>query len=267
MLVLLTNDDGLGAPGLHALADALTQYGHEVWIAAPASDQSGVSHGLSLTVPLRIDKPDERVFSCCGKPADCVIAAFDGLLPRLPDAVLSGINNGANLGTDLVFSGTAAAARQAAIHGVPGIAVSLVLDDGNLFVPEAGGPPRWKPLARFAAENLETLAGLCRRDLFLSLNAASLPSYKGGKMTSLCRRVYHDTLRFSPPQNGPAHSAFECVFSGGSIDTVSSAGDDWDAVRAGYVSVSPVLAQPAVCPEVLAARPVWKTGKNPEEVS
>ena len=118
MLVLLTNDDGLGAPGLHALADALTQYGHEVWIAAPASDQSGVSHGLSLTVPLRIDKPDERVFSCCGKPADCVIAAFDGLLPRLPDAVLSGINNGANLGTDLVFSGTAAAARQALLPGL-----------------------------------------------------------------------------------------------------------------------------------------------------
>ena len=174
---------------------------------------------------------------------------------------------GAALASPPLYIEGAAAPSQGPAAKYPGIAVSLVLDDGNLFVPEAGGPPRWEPLARFAAENLETLAGLCRRDLFLSLNAASLPSYKGGKMTSLCRRVYHDTLRFSPPQNGPAHSAFECVFSGGSIDTVSSAGDDWDAVRAGYVSVSPVLAQPAVCPEVLAARPVWKTGKNPEEVS
>ena len=238
MLALLTNDDGVSAAGLNALSLALENAGHEVWVVAPASNQSGVSHGISLAGPLKVKKLAERVFSCSGKPADCVIAALDGLLPAKPDVVLSGINFGANIGTDVIFSGTAAAARQAAIHGIPAAAVSLIVEEG----PHPLSPPRWEALAGFAARNLEAIVFACGEDVFANINAVSAESYKGFKITGLCRRIYHDTMRFFP---AGADGVFECVFEGGSIDTISAAGDDWDAVNDGYISISPVSAQPA----------------------
>ncbi len=250
MLVLLTNDDGIDAPGLNALAASLAKHSHEVWIVAPASNRSGVSHGISLSEPLKVKKHGERVFSCSGKPADCVIAALDGLLPRRPDAVLSGINCGANIGTDIIFSGTAAAARQAAIHGIPAIAVSLIVEEVRM-----ASPPQWEGLADFTTCNLEAFAKVCGEDVFANVNAVSLEAYKGFKITGLCRRIYHDVMRFSPAEvkEENAGNCFECVFEGGSIETISSPGDDWDAVKSGYISVSPVSAQPAVAENLLDA--------------
>ena len=248
MLVLLTNDDGIDAAGLEALAAAVERQGHETWIVAPETNQSGISHGITIAGSLKIKKIKKRVYSCSGKPVDCVIAAFDGLLPQKPDIVLSGINFGANIGTDVVFSGTAAAARQAAIHGVPAAAVSLVIEEGR-----AASSPQWDALADFAASNLEALASVCGEDIFANINATSAPSYKGFKITSLCRRIYHDTMRFFPAAAEGGNETFKCVFEGGTIEVASYLGDDWDAIKSGYISVSPVSAQPWVLEDMRAA--------------
>jgi len=127
MRILLTNDDGYASDGIKALAVALGGE-HEVWTLAPDSERSGMSHSMSLRQPLKIRKLAEREYCCSGTPADCVILASHGVLPFSPDVVVSGINRGPNLGTDLVYSGTAAAARQASMNGVP------------------ASPYRWRPI-------------------------------------------------------------------------------------------------------------------------
>ncbi len=241
MLVLLTNDDGIDAAGINELAKALERYSHEVWIVAPDSNQSGISHGISSLNPPKIEKIGERAFSCSGKPADCVIAAFSGLLPQKPDVVLSGINYGANLGTDVIFSGTVAAARQAAFYGIPAAAVSLVIENK---MSDIASFPHWENLADFAAKNVEVFAKVCGQDLFANVNAVSIEAYKGFKVTTLCKRIYHDTMRVCQNAGKDDTSLFSCVFESGYIETISSIGDDWDAVKDGYISISPVLAQP-----------------------
>ncbi|MFN0122789.1 MAG: 5'/3'-nucleotidase SurE [Blastocatellia bacterium] len=124
--ILVTNDDGIFSEGLSALAEALAPIG-EVFVVAPASEQSASSHSLTLTRPLRIRKHDDHRYSVDGTPTDCVLLAMTKILEgRRPDIVLSGINYGANLGDDVTYSGTVAGALEAAMCKVPGIAVSLV---------------------------------------------------------------------------------------------------------------------------------------------
>ncbi|MCL1991324.1 MAG: 5'/3'-nucleotidase SurE, partial [Spirochaetes bacterium] len=119
MRILLTNDDGIKSPGLFLLADALRSGGHRVFVVAPDTERSGMSHSVTFFAnPCKLRPLGEDTWSCSGTPADCVVVALNGGLPQLslaggapPDLVLSGINRGANLGTDVVYSGTAAAAR------------------------------------------------------------------------------------------------------------------------------------------------------------
>ncbi|MDR0720099.1 MAG: hypothetical protein LBF78_10730, partial [Treponema sp.] len=127
MNILLTNDDGVDSPGIITLFETLKACpGHNVFVLAPDSDRSGVSNGLlALTKPLKITEKQSNVWSCEGLPADCVLAACLGGRPCKPDVVISGINRGGNLGTDIIYSGTCAAARQASLLGIPGIALSL----------------------------------------------------------------------------------------------------------------------------------------------
>src|SRR5436190_21502652 len=123
-LVLLTNDDGVLAPGIRAVAEALRDFA-EVVVAAPDRERSAASHSISLDRPLRVDQIEDGVFSIDGTPVDCVYLAVLHLVPRRPALVVSGINNGFNLGSDVFYSGTVAAALEAALRGVPAIAVSL----------------------------------------------------------------------------------------------------------------------------------------------
>lgn len=124
--ILISNDDGIHAPGLHALADAVGSLG-EVWVVAPEKEQSATSHSLSLHHPLRIRKQKERWFAVDGTPADSVYVAVNHLLKASPpDLVLSGINHGPNLADDVIYSGTVAAAMEGCILGFPAIAFSLV---------------------------------------------------------------------------------------------------------------------------------------------
>ena len=133
-LLLVTNDDGIHAAGLAALADALTELG-EVWVIAPEREQSACGHALTLHRPLRTVSSGERRFAVNGTPSDCVNLGVLGFMPERPAIVVSGINHGGNLGDDVTYSGTVSAAMEATLLGVPAVAVSLV--DGSDFTHAA----------------------------------------------------------------------------------------------------------------------------------
>jgi 5'-nucleotidase len=131
MRILISNDDGIFAKGIKTLADMLATDGHEVIVVCPDRERSATGHGLTLHDPIRAElvtgifHPDVKAWSCSGTPADCVKLALGALLDRFPDLVLSGINHGANLGTDVLYSGTVSAAMEGTIEGIPSIAFSL----------------------------------------------------------------------------------------------------------------------------------------------
>ena len=234
MRILVTNDDGLTSEGIQVLASVLRR-DHEVWIVAPSINRSGVSHGISMTDPLQFRPYGEREFSCSGLPVDCSITGSLGIMPQKPDLVLSGINRGANMGTDIVYSGTAAAARQAVFSGLPGIAVSLVAEEEPYY---------WEPLAHFVQNNLATLVSLCNGDCFVNINAPSLPSYRGVRITGVSRRNYRDSIVMHDGVDGNKYS----FFRGGIIETDGDDQSDWNAVENGYVSVSLIYAHPINVP-------------------
>ncbi|NLF79605.1 MAG: 5'/3'-nucleotidase SurE [Clostridia bacterium] len=128
MRILISNDDGIHAEGIHILAQHLKEIA-DIYIAAPQSEQSGTSHGLTTTLPIRarrcpLPELTENAWAIDGTPADCVKLAIDVLMPEPPDIVLSGINNGPNLGTDIIYSGTVAAAMEGYLNGYPALAIS-----------------------------------------------------------------------------------------------------------------------------------------------
>jgi len=143
MRILLTNDDGIDAPGLHALRQIAAELSDDVWVVAPETNQSGASHSLSLHEPLRMRRLDERAFAVRGTPTDAVIMGVRHLLKdKVPDLVLSGVNRGANMAEDVTYSGTIAGAFEGTILGIRSIALSLAYG--------AGGPQtaRWQtPIA------------------------------------------------------------------------------------------------------------------------
>lgn len=251
MNILVTNDDGYTAEGLQVLAAVLRKR-HSVWIVAPSTNRSGVSHGITMSDPLRFRVEGDKEFSCSGFPVDCTITGSQGIMPFRPDAVVSGINRGANLGTDIVFSGTAAAARQASFAGVPGIAVSLVADSEPWY---------WEPLARFVSENLEQLVGLCERDVFVNVNAPSLPFYRGVCMTGVSRREYRDSIVMHDGPDGCKYS----FFKGGNILTTGNGSSDWEAVEAGCVSVSRIVSQPVSAGPLRGGNPDFVLSSGIEE--
>ncbi|MTI45676.1 5'-nucleotidase /3'-nucleotidase /exopolyphosphatase [Roseibium hamelinense] len=124
MRILITNDDGIHSSGLSALERIARSLSDDIWVIAPETDQSGVAHSLTLSEPLRLRQVSEKHFALKGTPTDCVIMGVRKVLPGLPDLVLSGINRGQNLGEDVTYSGTVAGAMEAAILGIPAIAVS-----------------------------------------------------------------------------------------------------------------------------------------------
>ena len=128
MRVLVSNDDGVEAPGIRVLAEGLRAAGHEVTVVAPDRDRSGASNSLTLDRPIRVRQVADRTWRVTGTPTDCVHLALTGLLEADPDIVLSGINTAANLGDDDIYSGTVAAAMEGRFLGHPAVALSLVTD-------------------------------------------------------------------------------------------------------------------------------------------
>lgn len=232
MKILLTNDDGYMAEGILALEETLSRE-HEVWILAPDGERSGMSHAMSLRHPLKVRKIAEQRYTCSGTPADCVILCAHGVLPFKPDIVVSGINRGPNLGTDLVYSGTAAAARQASMVGMPGIAVSLAS-----YV----APFRYKALATLLANRLDDFLGFWSPDVFINLNAPDALDDMVYEVeeTIPSRRRYRDTLKFFEGPDGYSY----CFFGEGTIETDPETGTDEDAIRRGFASMTRVAVYP-----------------------
>jgi 5'-nucleotidase len=231
MRILLTNDDGVASPGLRLLERALAPE-HEVWIVAPDSNRSGSSHSITLGTPSRFRRTGEREFTCWGTPADCVVMALMGLVPEPPDLVLSGINLGPNLGTDILYSGTAAAARQAAFMGRPAVACSLAsyLPPYHLDFP-----------TRFLACNLQAFVSLWAEDHFLNVNFPNSEGPSRSEVTFPARRVYKDTLvRFEAP-NGDLY----CFLGGQRPEAREEPGTDYRAIQQGSTSLSPILIHPS----------------------
>jgi len=261
MRILLTNDDGIASPGITLLAKALREAGHRVLIVAPDSNRSGCSHSIHfLFEPLKLKEIEKDTFSCSGTPVDCVITALLGGIPEMcisredggfdmekaPDLVLSGVNAGANMGTDIIYSGTAAAARQGSLFGIPSVALSLV---GEI-------PYKWETVIPYIMENLDLIMSYWKAGTFVNVNFPNIdkkPSTLVSAFPSI--RLYNDFIvTFTAPHGGvycfanPGQTTSPC--EGGKPEE----GSDWAEVLKNNAALSVVLSQPAVVTDCLASQ-------------
>lgn len=229
-LILVANDDGVHARGLVTLFEAMKGLGDVVAIA-PTAEQSAGSHSLTLSRPLRHRQVEEGIHSVDGTPADCIYVALyrAGFLPRWPDLVVSGINHGYNLGTDVFYSGTVAAAREAALRGLPAMAFSL---GPNGSFAEAA-----KVATVLAARMLEAPREGGELGTLLSVNFPPGSAYRGIRATRLGRRIYAEEVTVREDPRGKEY--FWIGGPGARHEPVE--GSDTEAVDAGYVSVTPLL--------------------------
>ncbi len=227
-LILLTNDDGINAEGLRSLREAVSRIG-EVTVVAPERQQSGSSHALTLSDPLRISRIDEHTISVDGTPTDCVLLAMRGLFERKPDLLISGINHGPNLGDDITYSGTVAAAFEGTLLGLPSIAISV----------SSWKECRFEAAAEFAVVIArEVLRHGLPQGTLLNVNVPSLPPdrIKGVKVTKLGKRVYRDVIVRKTDPRGRDY-----YWIGGEPPIWCSGEDtDFEAVENGLISVTPL---------------------------
>jgi 5'-nucleotidase len=236
--ILISNDDGYRARGIHALREALGGLG-DLTVVAPDRNRSGASNSLTLDVPLRVEQADADVyFVQGGTPTDCVHLAVSGLFPFEPDMVVSGVNDGSNLGDDVLYSGTVAAATEGRFLGKPAVAVSLHTDglrgDALRHFETAGH------YARIIVERLLStpLVLSMGRATILNVNVPNLPrdAIKGVKVTRLGNRHRsEDVIRAEDPRGRPVYWVGP---AGASQD--AGEGTDFHAVSEGFVSVTPL---------------------------
>jgi 5'-nucleotidase len=237
MNILLTNDDGITEDGFLEFAEALRGRGaRNVYVIAPDRNRSGVSHAITVVSgSLELKPAGKDAWTCTGTPADCARLGIMGALPEKVDMLVSGINRGANMGTDIIYSGTDAAARQGALCGVPSIAYSL---DGYL-------PPfYWKDAIDYAVSHLEEFASFWKHDIFVNVN---MPNIAGGRreyrITYPSRCFRGDSFSFVREPDG----IIACNIESCPATLEEIEGTDRWALAGGYVSVSPVFLYPVVC--------------------
>lgn len=228
MRILVSNDDGYLAPGIAALAEAMRPLG-EVIVVAPEQNSSGASNSLTLTRPLTVWEAPSGTTVINGTPSDCVHVALTGLLDHRPDLIVSGINNGQNMGDDTIYSGTVAAAMEGYLFGVPAIAFSLV-DKGNAHLDSA---------ARIAHDIVARyLARPIVAPFLLNVNIPNLPyaEIKGVKCTRLGKRHPSEpVVKMMNPRGEPIY----WIGPAGQA-RVGGPGTDFHATAAGHVSVTPL---------------------------
>jgi 5'/3'-nucleotidase len=224
--ILVTNDDGYRSAGIHALAGALRELG-EVTIVAPTTEASAIGHALTLRRPLRLETIDDRVFAVDGTPTDCVNVAVTHVFTGLPDLVVSGINKGWNLGDDVTYSGTVAGALEGALLGIPSISVSLRQTRGDYDFQYA---------ARAAAMMADAVL---RQPLpgrtFLNINVPK-GEPKGYRVTVQAKRNHVTSVAERHDPKGRAYYWIE----EGENEWEPHDRSDYQAVRDGYVSVTPL---------------------------
>ena len=224
-VILVTNDDGVHAVGLGALAEALTPLG-EVYVIAPDREQSAVGHALTLHRPLRVDRLGERRFAVNGTPSDCVNLGVLGLLPEPPVLVVSGINHGSNLGDDVTYSGTVSAAMEGTLLGIPSVAVSQVEGESGGF--HGAGRVAALVAARVLVEGLPAKT-------LLNVNVPS-GEIGGIRVTRLGHRVYREkVVQETDPRGRPYY-----WIGAGPPEWREDEESDISAVHAGLVSVTPL---------------------------
>jgi 5'-nucleotidase len=245
-LILLSNDDGISAPGIAALAEGLADLG-DLCVVAPDRQRSAQSHAITLDHPLRAEEIRPGWWSVDGTPADCVYLALLSLAPRKPALVVSGINDGYNLGSDFFYSGTVAAAVEASIRGVPAFAISLER-------PAAGAAWQWKTAGRFAhALGHAILAEGLPRGTMLNVNVPGVPELGGYRWTRLGQRLYRDQVETRVDPRGRRY------FWIGGPPLTTDEGEDADApaCAAGLASVTP-LELDLTSRQLLARLPGWR---------
>lgn len=228
MKILLSNDDGYRAPGLQVLASELARIG-ELSVVAPDRDRSGASNSLTLDVPIRAERLDNGFIRVNGTPTDCVHLAITGLLDEEPDLVVAGINHGANLGDDVIYSGTVAAATEGRFLGLPALAVSI----------DSHEPHHLETAAAVAGKLIRGLRdGTLAASTILNINVPDLPlsELRGIRATRLGHRHKAEPVeQICDPRGRP-------MFWVGPAGPEQDAGEgtDFHAVRSGYVSVTPL---------------------------
>lgn len=229
MHFLISNDDGIAARGIQVLSQRMGALG-KVTIVAPDQNRSGASNSLTLDSPIRIREIGERTYRVTGTPTDCVHIALTGMLEKDPDMVISGINSGANLGDDVIYSGTVAAAMEGRFLGLPAIAVSLVFQDH---------PAHYETAAEAVALLVERLRmDPLPADTILNINIPDLPWHevRGFEVTRLGHRHRAEPVEktFDPRGRpmywiGPAGPGQD-----------AGPGTDFDAIRRGFISITPI---------------------------
>jgi 5'-nucleotidase len=224
--ILVTNDDGVQSPGIHALAAALRPLG-DVTIVAPVSESSAIGHALTLARPLRLEHLGDEIYSVDGTPTDCINIALTMVLGSKPDLVVSGINKGYNLGDDVTYSGTVAGALEGALLGIPSIAVSLERSHESFD---------FDPAARAAAS---AASGVLRNGLpartFLNINVPRLVT-NGFRATVQAKRNHVTKVTQSVDPRGRPYYWIEEGESEWEHDDRS----DYHAVKSGWISVTPL---------------------------
>lgn len=250
MKILLSNDDGYLSPGLARLAETLAGFG-EITVVAPDRDRSGASNSLTLENPLRATEVRERFYKVNGTPTDCVHLGITGLMDEEPDMVVSGINLGANLGDDVIYSGTVAGAMEGRHLGLPAIAVSICS-----FMPQHLLSAAW------AVETM--IQRLCQEplpaDVILNINVPDLPLEKihGFRATRLGHR--HKAEPATRTMDPRGHTIYWVGPPGPEQD--AGEGTDFHAIRQGYVSVTPLHID-LTRHRQLAVLDAWLEKENP----
>jgi 5'-nucleotidase len=230
MRVLVSNDDGVDAPGIRVLAERLGAVG-QVTVVAPDRDRSGASNSLTLDAPIRALRMDNGYYRVAGTPTDCVHLALAGMLDEEPDIVVSGINNSANLGDDVIYSGTVSAAMEGRFLGLPAIAVSLVSKDHNGEHYDSAAKAVLLLMERLLVDPLPA-------DTILNVNVPDRPweEIKGFEVTRLGKRH-----RSAPciKQTDPRGKTIWWIGPAGDVDDAGP-GTDFHAVHRGFISVTPI---------------------------
>ena len=234
MKILLTNDDGIHAPGFAVLERIAATLSDDVWVVAPAEEQSGAGHSLTLHSPMRIRKHGDKRFAVVGTPTDSVMLALGHVMKGdWPDLILSGVNRGANLGEDVTYSGTVSAAMEGALAGVPSIALSQVIDR------EASHD--WFDAAEKLAPALlqQLMAALPAQRQLLNINFPALPADKVAG-TRVVPQGYRDYTRLEVVERRDPRGLKYYWFGGGDVVTTPGHRTDLETIADGYVAVTPM---------------------------
>ena len=235
MRILITNDDGIHAPGLIACEKIARALSDDVWIVAPETDQSGVSHSLSLNDPLRLREVGERHFAVKGTPTDCVIMGLRHIMPQKPDILISGVNRGRNVAEDVLYSGTVAGAKEGTVLGIPSFALSQAYAFSTKHLPH------WQTgIAHGPALIQKILKEGIPRDVMVNINFPDcLPEEVEGIAVSMQGKRDAEFLKIDARMDGRGNPYFWIAIARG-IKPNAPAGSDLAALDNRKISVTPL---------------------------